>query len=142
MSEETNPSMAKYSITGLLTGVIAGLSGLGGGVIMIPLFTQYLKMGIKKSASISIGVIPLMMIPMMIIMTIPLFNNSYQPANAIGYQWGYLLPGLFLPLVGGLLFAAPLGVVMGQKSSGKQLKTIFAVLIIVVIIKTIGNIIT
>ena len=136
VSEEANPSMAKYSITGLLTGVIAGLSGLGGGVIMIPLFTQYLKMGIKKSASISIGVIPLMMIPMMVLYA------SYQPANAIGYQWGYLLPGLFLPLVGGLLFAAPLGVLMGQKSSGKRLKTIFAVLIIVVIIKTIGNIIT
>ena len=135
VSDETKPSMFKFSFTGLLTGVIAGLSGLGGGVIMIPLFTQYLKMGIKKSASISIGVIPIMMIPMI------LLYGSYDPIHVEGSQWGYILPGMFFPLVGGLLFAAPLGVTVGQKSSSKRLKIIFAVLIVAVIIKTIGNII-
>jgi uncharacterized membrane protein YfcA len=48
---------------------------------------------------------------------------------------------MFFPLVGGLLFAAPIGVTVGQKSSSKRLKIIFAVLIVAVIIKTIGNII-
>ncbi len=136
VSDETNPPLSKFALTGLLTGVISGLSGLGGGVIMIPLFTQFLKMGIKKSASISIGVIPVMMIPMI------LLYGSYDPISTEGSNFGYLLPTLFLPLVGGLLFAAPLGVSIGRKSSSKRLKIIFAILIVVVIIKTIGNIIS
>ena len=134
VSENKKPLFWKFPLAGLLTGLISGLSGLGGGVIMIPLFTQYLKMGIKKSASISIGVIPVMMIPMLIL------YGSYRPEEVLSsMQFGYLLPGVFLPLVAGLLFAAPLGVTFGQKLSSKQLKIIFAVLVIIVIIKTIGN---
>lgn len=93
-------------------------------------------MGIKKSASISIGVIPIMMIPMI------LLYGSYDPISPEGSNFGYLLPTLFFPLVGGLLFAAPLGVSIGRNSSSKRLKIIFAILIVVVIIKTIGNIIS
>lgn len=137
VSEEVHPPIGKFMIVGLLTGVISGLSGLGGGVIMIPLFTQYLKMGIKKSASISIGVIPAMMIPMIVL------YGSYQPTGVLlAYQWGYVLPMIFLPMVGGLLFAAPFGVSVGQRMSAKRLKIIFAFLIFMVILKTLLNIIS
>jgi uncharacterized membrane protein YfcA len=126
----------KYLVTGFFTGIITALSGLGGGVIMIPLFTQYVKISIKDASAISIGAIPLIIVPI-------LFN--YGAASPIfmysTYQFGYLLPHLFFPMVAGLLFAAPFGVGMAQKTADKHLKIIFAILIIVVIINTVGNLI-
>jgi len=126
----------KFGITGALTGIIAALSGLGGGIIMVPLFTQYIKLDIKKAASISIGVIPLMMIPLIAYYGV----NGPEKLSGVS-QIGYLIPSAFLPLIGGLLFAAPLGVVAGKHASRRLLKIIFASLITIVIIKTIGNII-
>lgn len=126
----------KYPITGIFTGIVTALSGLGGGVVMIPLFTQYLKLNIKTAAAISIGTIPIMITPL-------LFNyGAVQPATTYTeWQFGYLLPDLFFPMVAGLLFAAPFGVAIAQKSSEKLLKAIFAGLVIIVIFNTIGNLI-
>ncbi|NNJ55985.1 MAG: sulfite exporter TauE/SafE family protein [Bacteroidia bacterium] len=126
----------KYLITGFFTGIITALSGLGGGVVMIPLFTQYVKLNIKVAAAISIGSIPLIILPVLI---------NYGIALPVEYinelQVGYILPHLIFPMVAGLVFAAPFGVAIAQKSSDKLLKIIFASLIVIVIFNTIGNLI-
>lgn len=126
----------KFLITGLLTGVVTALSGLGGGVVMIPLFNQYIKIDMKASSAISIGVIPLILIP--VLLTYMFSNPEYL---AMEQQIGYVLPGLFFPMVAGLLFAAPIGVATAQKTSDKLLKIIFASLIIIVIINTVLNLV-
>ena len=122
----------KYLITGALTGIVTALSGLGGGVVMIPLFNQYIKIDMKSASAISIGVIPLILIPVLAtyIMATPL-NPIMQD------QLGYVLPSVFFPMVAGLLFAAPIGVATAQRSSDKVLKFIFASLVIIVIINTL-----
>jgi uncharacterized membrane protein YfcA len=126
---------SNFPLIGLLSGIISALSGLGGGIIMVPLFTQVYKIHIKIAAAISIGVIPLMMIPLLISYAI------FGPETpVIANQIGYLLPSIFLPMVAGLVFAAPLGVAASQKIAAKHLKIIFAILILVVVIKTIGSI--
>lgn len=131
------PANGMFPLTGLLTGCISALSGLGGGVIMVPLFTQYLHLPIKKAAAISIGVIPAMMIPMLIF-----YGMQDAPLTGLDAQTGFLLPTIFLPMVGGLLFAAPFGVSMSQKASSQYLRFIFAALIIIVTLKTIVNILS
>lgn len=127
----------KYLITGALTGVVTALSGLGGGVIMIPLFNQYIKIDMKSASAISIGVIPLILVPVL---------ATYIIATPISWmsedQLGYVLPSMFLPMVAGLLFAAPLGVATAQKASDKVLKFIFASLVIIVIINTLVTLYT
>ncbi len=132
---EPQTSFWKLMATGSFTGIIAGLSGLGGGVIMIPLFTQFIKINIKKAAAISIGVIPTMMIPLLF-----MYGSSDAPESHLQGQIGYLLPTVFLPLVAGLLFAAPMGVSVGQKASSKYLRIIFSILIFVIILKTLWSI--
>ncbi len=126
----------KYLVTGFFTGIVTALSGLGGGVIMIPLFTQYVKISIKDASAISIGTIPLIIVPILL---------NYGAATPVefysDYQFGYLLPSLFFPMVAGLLFAAPFGVGLAQKTADKTLKIIFAALIIIVIFNTVGNLI-
>ncbi len=126
----------KYLIAGFFTGIVTALSGLGGGVIMIPLFTQYVKLNIKIASAISIGAIPLIILPVLINYGISL------PAEYLNdMQIGYILPHLIFPMVAGLVFAAPFGVAIAQKSSDKLLKIIFAALIVIVIFNTIGNLI-
>jgi uncharacterized membrane protein YfcA len=126
----------KFTITGFFTGIVTALSGLGGGVIMIPLFTQYVKLNIKTASAISIGAIPVIITPVLI------NYGAVQPQHIWSdWQIGYLLPNLFFPMVAGLLFAAPFGVGVAQKSSDKLLKIIFASLILIVIFNTIGNLI-
>lgn len=126
----------KFLITGLLTGVVTALSGLGGGVVMIPLFNQYIKIDMKASSAISIGVIPLILIPVLITYMLAEPGQMF-----VEEQLGYVLPGLFFPMVAGLLFAAPIGVATAQKTSDKLLKIIFASLIIIVIINTLVNLV-
>jgi len=133
---DTSIKVYKFPITGALTGIISALSGLGGGVIMVPLFTQFAKLNIQKAAAISIGVIPPLMVPMII------YYSTLSPSQTFStYQIGYLIPEVFLPLVAGLLFTAPAGVSVGKKVPSKYLKIIFALLIIIVIIKTAANLV-
>lgn len=47
----------KLQLVGAFAGVVTAMSGLGGGIIMTPLYSEWLKMDIKKASAISTGVI-------------------------------------------------------------------------------------
>jgi uncharacterized membrane protein YfcA len=126
----------KFLLTGLLTGIITSLSGLGGGIVMIPLFNKYIKLDMRSASAISIGVIPLILIPVLITYLLKTPDVAFAQS-----QIGYLIPSLFLPMVAGLVFAAPIGVASAQKISDKLLQIIFAGLVIIVIINTIVKLI-
>jgi uncharacterized membrane protein YfcA len=119
----------KFLNVGIFTGVVTALSGLGGGIIMIPAFRNGLKLDMKTAAGISIGVIPIMLIPMMITYI------SGSPTEAV-YHWGYLIPKIFLPIAFGMFFASPLGVNYSKKLSDKTLQLIFSILVVVILINT------
>ncbi len=132
--EVKKSSPKKYLLTGLLTGIVTSMSGLGGGVIMIPLFNQYVKIDMKSASAISIGVIPLILIPVLIT-----YMFAVPDQFIVSDQLGYVLPTVFFPMVAGLLFAAPLGVAAAQRTTDKVLKFIFASLVIIVIFNTIAT---
>lgn len=124
----------RLMMTGLITGVASALSGLGGGMAMIPLFTEYVRMPIKKATSVSIGVIPLMMLPVSLVYGLSI------PSSETGFlQWGYIVLPFTLPLIVGIFIGAPMGVNWAQRMQGKMIKTIFAGLIVIIIIRYIAD---
>lgn len=117
-------------LSGGITGVVSALSGLGGGMAMIPLFTEYIGMPIKMATSVSIGVIPLLVLPVSVQYALA------SPEQLTGlYQWGYLVFPLSIPLVAGILVTAPLGVNLASRVSGKTIRLIFSTLILVIVLR-------
>lgn len=119
----------KFVVTGLLTGIASGLSGLGGGVIMIPLFQQLAGMDMKKASSVSIGVIPVLLLPML---GVYLWQTPKAPITEF-FHLGYLVPGYVLPLSIGILLGTGIGLKWSSKLSNKILQRIFVALIFVII---------
>jgi uncharacterized membrane protein YfcA len=91
-------------IAGLAGGVVSALSGLGGGVVLVPVLSGMLRMPLFMATSISLGSIAVMSI----------FHSLWYafafPAPTLPGGWGMLYPPVLLPLVAGILVAAPLGV--------------------------------
>jgi uncharacterized membrane protein YfcA len=134
LSEQVAPNW-KYHTTGFFAGMITAFSGLGGGVVMTPLFTDWMKQSIKKASSISNGVIPMFAIVMGI------FNLSGTASQKISnYQYGNIYFEVIFPMILATFFFAPLGVKMAQKTSPKIIRIVFACFVSGVLLKLIFEI--
>ena len=121
-------------ITGSVTGIVSGLSGLGGGVIMIPMFTILGNMNIKKASLLSLAVIPVLALPSVIYYAIE------NPFISLNYSTGYIAWLLVLPVVVGVITTVKIGLNTAKLLSADTIKTIFAAFIIVTLIKIITSI--
>lgn len=131
--EKVNPrNNFRISLIGALSGIVSALSGLGGGVIMVPLLSQVVKMPIKKASSISLGVIPFFAFAMSIF-----YGLSNQPSNQIEFSLGYLVFPAAVPLAVGVIIAAPFGVKAARKLPSRVIKIMFATLLAIVALKMI-----
>ncbi|MBI1306506.1 MAG: TSUP family transporter [Bacteroidetes bacterium] len=128
-------SYKTYGAIGLVTGLISAISGLGGGIAMIPLLTLFARLDIKKASAISISVIPIMVVPFLITYARGL------PEKHFDWSVGYLQFMLILPVVVGVLIGSPLGVRLAHKLNSRTLQLIFAILLIVIIIREIVKLI-
>lgn len=112
----------KYHFTGFFAGIITAFSGLGGGVVMTPLFTDWMKQSFKKAGSISNGVIPLFAI------TMGIFNLSVPAGKAImPGQIGLIFFPILAPMILATFVFAPLGVKLAQKTKPSIIRMIFAI---------------
>lgn len=122
-------SCGKYVFIGIATGIISAVSGLGGGVAMIPLLTIFGNLDIKKASAISISVIPIMVIPFLIIYGLKV------PEVHFAYSVGYLQFLFILPVIIGIFIGSPLGVRFAQRMKSRDLQLIFAILLIIIVVK-------
>jgi uncharacterized protein len=126
------PPMGKFIPAGLFAGVVTSLTGLGGGVVMVPYFNKILKLPIKFSTGLSLSVIPIIAFPLL------LFYTFHKPALALQkLQTGYIVWIIVLPIIIAAIIAAPYGVKFAQKLSSKTLVSIFLVFIILTLVKTL-----
>jgi uncharacterized protein len=122
----------KLSWLGMVSGLIAALSGLGGGIVIIPILNSLLKIDIRKASSISSGVI------MLTALTMTIFNLFEEPLYKVSnYQVGYIIFPISLTLSLGVVLASPFGVKISRKLPSSTISYIYAVFLIIVILKKI-----
>lgn len=132
----SNPPKKKLlASAGLLTGCITSLSGLGGGVILIPFLTDIVKKPITKASSISIGVITLLAIS--VSASYLLFTKTGSIPKVLPYQTGYISIPLVIPILVGVFLSTSIGVKVAQKTDPKKLRFIFGIIILVIIAKMV-----
>jgi uncharacterized membrane protein YfcA len=125
----------KYNITGAFAGIVTAMSGLGGGVIMTPVFTEWMKLDIKKASAISTGVI------LGFAIVIGILNlNAVPPIYVSDFQFGYILLPIASPLIIGTFLFAQMGVKTAQKSKSQTIRITFATFASIVLLKVIYEI--
>ncbi|MDZ4668591.1 MAG: sulfite exporter TauE/SafE family protein [bacterium] len=136
IQEKENPNW-HYRLTGFFAGIVTAFSGLGGGVVMTPSFTDIMKISIKKASSISNGVIPLFAI------VLGIYNLSDIPSQYVSeWQIGYVVLPIVTPLILSTFIFAPMGVKFAQKTSHNVIRITFASFASLVFIKLLYEILT
>ena len=122
-------SNAVITTIGVVAGGIAAVSGLGGGIVMIPLMTVFAHFPLKKATSVSLAAI----VPISLAMV--LFYTQKPTDIALPYSIGILDFKTILPLAIGIVLGAPQGVAFAAHLPEKYIRTAFLVLSILVIAK-------
>jgi uncharacterized membrane protein YfcA len=120
---------------GLITGLVSGLSGLGGGIVLIPLFMVFAHLDIKKASTLSLATIPILALPNV------LFYAFTSPVKNLSFSSGFIVWPLILPLIIGVLMTVKAGVLTANKMSHTTIKFIFATFIIINILRLISTLI-
>jgi uncharacterized protein len=127
------PPLKKFIPAGFFAGLITALTGLGGGVVLVPYFNKILKLPIKFATGMSLSVIPFIATPVL------LFYMTEMPTKEVfpGLQTGYVMWTAILPLVIAAGIASPYGVKIANKMSSKSLFNIFMFFIVITILKVL-----
>jgi uncharacterized membrane protein YfcA len=113
------------------------MSGLGGGVVMTPVFTDLMRLNIRKATSISNGVIPLFAL------ILGIYNLLDQPETKITeWQVGYIVFPIVLPLIASTFIVAPFGVRVAQKTKPIVIRMVFATFASLMLLKLVYEIYT
>lgn len=120
-----------FIITGIIAGSVTALSGLGGGFVIVPVLNGMIGIPIKKTISISLGVIAFVAF---FFSLYNLFGIAY-PQYAFPYTQGSIIFPMVLPVVAGVLIGAPIGVRLSHALPNKWLRIIFVAFSISVILR-------
>lgn len=134
-----NPIFIQIAV-GIFSGIVVSLSGLGGGIVMVPLFRWFLKKPIHEATALSLSIVPLISI----LPIIQYVSSANVPQlNQYGYdfpQFGYIVWPYFIPMALGVIFFSSFGQKTAQKVSVLWLRIIFASLSAIILVKTIYEI--
>jgi uncharacterized membrane protein YfcA len=124
-----------FPIIGIVAGLISSLSGLGGGIIVIPILTDMLKTPLKKASSISIGVVAMLALPI---------SASYLSIDAksamqhvLPAQLGYISMFIAAPVLIGVFSTTGWGVRTAQKTDPNKLRLILGIVVIILCAKMV-----
>jgi len=131
---EARLSIGRLAAIGIATGVLVAAAGVGGGVVLVPLFSGWLRLPLKVAMATSLASIVLVS-AVGILTYVVLGIGQEVPAGAVGYV--DFLNGLLL--VAPALLTARLGVQAAHRAPVKVVRGVFAVLAAVVAVLMIGE---
>jgi hypothetical protein len=132
--EKSRDHLLQYVLWGLAVGVISGLTGIGGGVILVPAMVIAMGFGMYQAIGTSSITIAFNAVGGVIAYVINGWGVTGLPAYCVGYI--DLLQ--FALLAGASIFTASWGVKVAHKLPAEKLKYIFIVLMIYIGLKMIG----
>lgn len=141
--EIENRSITARILVGFLAGAVVSLSGLGGGIVMVPLFRMILKLPVKKATALSLSVVPLLSIfPIVQYLSVtqaPTLTNAIVPTlNSMKlFQTEYLVGLFYLPMAIGVVVFSSFGQKTALKTPTPIIRFIFALLSGIILIKTV-----
>ncbi len=113
--------------TGLIAGIIAGLTGLGGGVVLVPMFISILRIPINQVSMYSNATMGFTTIAGLTSYVILGLGIQFVVAPPYApFQWGYLNLAITGIILFGSLFGSPIGVRLEQSASDTFKKYAFA----------------
>lgn len=124
-----------FLLVGLFTGSMTALSGMGGSIVMIPLFTEFVGLEMKKAHSISVGVVPIMALSISIYYCFGQPNILPLPVG----QVGYLNFKMAAPVILGSILTSPFGVQAAHRVKPITQRLVFASIVGIVLLKMILN---
>ena len=127
---EKSISNKGLTVIGSFSGIVSALTGLGGGILVVPLLQSFYGMEIKKAKNISLGVIGVMAF------SLSVYNFWAQPnCFANEYQIGLIVLPTVLLMIIGVMLGSPAGVWISGKLKPDHIKIIFILLLASVIIR-------
>jgi len=120
----------KLVVIGLASGCVSALTGLGGGVVMVPLLSEWLKLPMRMATSLSLGAIVVMASS-----SVAWYVLQADSPTLSDWQWGMIALPAVVPMGIGVLLSAPWGVKWGNKVKPAWSKSLFLVFFILVILQ-------
>ncbi|MEQ9591550.1 MAG: sulfite exporter TauE/SafE family protein [Cyclobacteriaceae bacterium] len=130
---QTTLSFASLTGLGFLTGIVTALSGLGGGIVLIPFLTDINKTPIRKASAISIGVIT--MLAAAVSMSYLFVEENADYSGRLPAQVGYISLYMVLPILVGIFLASSFGVRVAHRTSPQRLRVIFGIIVTMLCLK-------
>jgi uncharacterized membrane protein YfcA len=130
--KDTRKSTVLLSLVGLAGGTVAPLSGLGGGIVLIPILNSFLKYDVKKANAISLGVIGVTssFITIFNLIETPKYDYDY-------YNAGYIVFPIAIALSLGVIIGSPYGISTSRKVSSQAISYVFSCLLVLIIIRKV-----
>ena len=132
---DNNLNKPYFPIIGVVAGLISSLSGLGGGIIVIPILTDILKTPLKKASSISIGVVAMLALPISISYLSIDARSAMQ--HVLPAQVGYISMFIAAPVLIGVFSTTGWGVRTAQKTDPNKLRLILGIVVIILCAKMV-----
>jgi uncharacterized membrane protein YfcA len=133
MSNSPATPHGKLVTAGAGAGLISSLTGLSGGIFLVPILRNWMNLPVRQAAFISSGAIVLSNLAALV------FSLKASPAQPIAGAWGYLVPAVAVPLIIGVVVAAPFGVRLATRLSTKTLTGIYIAFLLLAIARRVAD---